>query len=437
MAGPPLTPQAPPTAAAQRSSLRPLLVWMLVLANIVVFGGIAWVWYWANRASAEVATIPVSELPSIDSVPSGSSLPLNFLLIGSDSREELPEDFPNFFGPGEGQRADVIMLIHTLPGEGRVQILSVPRDLKAEIPGQGTDKINAAYSFGGPDLMLQTVKKATGLPIHHYVEMDFVGFASIVDALGGVTMYFPYPARDNKSGLSVPAGTVELDGGMALAYARSRSYQEQRDGKWVSVEADDLGRIKRQQRLIFAIVEEAKRPSTITELGRLVEALGEHVTADSGLSSRSLVQLGWDMRSLTVEQTEAVALPVDFAPEGGVSYLVTKQPEASRVLQAFRTGERLDRAVLGPPKLQVLNGNGIAGAAGRMAERLEGEGYPIVQVGDADRQDYQQTLVIARPEELPRAEEVLATIGFGEVLPGEVPSQIDVIVVVGEDADDA
>jgi LCP family protein required for cell wall assembly len=415
--------------------VRALVVALLVAANVAVFGGVGWLWYWAGRASSEVATIPAANLPSIDAAPSAPSEPRNFLLIGSDSREALPENFPDFFGPGEGQRADVIMLVHTLPGEGRVQILSLPRDLKVRIPGEGIDKINAAYALGGPDLMVQTVKAATGLPVHQYVEMDFVGFASVVDALGGVTMYFPNPARDEKSGLQVEAGMVELNGAMALAYARSRSYEELRDGAWVTVEADDLGRIQRQQRLIFAILEEAKRPSTIAELGDLVEALGEHVSADQRFSNRALISMAWEMRSVGPADTEAAALPVEFATEDGISYVVRKDPEATRVLEAFRTGSHLATAALGPPRIQVLNGNGLPRAAADMAELLEEKGYPVVAVGDAENDDYQRTLVIARPEEITRARAVLTSIGFGEVLPaGELPPEVDVIVIVGKDA---
>ena len=416
--------------------MRALVVALLVAANVAVFAGVGWVWYWANQASDQVATIPAAQLPSIDAAPSAPSEPRNFLLIGSDSRDELPDDFPGKFGDFEGQRADVIMLVHTLPGEGRVQILSLPRDLKVSIPGQGPDKINAAYALGGPDLMVQMVKEATGLPVHHYVEMDFVGFAKVVDALGGVTLYFPNPARDEKSGLSVPAGMVELDGAMALAYARSRSYQELQDGAWVSVEADDLGRIQRQQRLIFAILEEAKRPSTVTELGNLVEALGEHVSADQGFSNRALISLAWEMRSVGPADTEAAALPVDFAIEDGFSYVVRKDPQATRVLEAFRTGSPLATAALGPPRIQVLNGNGRPGAAADMAELLEEKGYPVVALGDADNTDYRRTLVIARPEEILRARAVLQSIGFGEVLPaGELPPHVDVIVIVGDDVE--
>ena len=123
------------------------------------------------------------------------------------------------------------MLIKLYPDDGNVQILSLPRDLLVEIPGKGTDRINAAYAYGGAPLMVRTVKQVTGLPVHHYIEVDFVGFQSLVDDIGGVYLDFPYPARDANSGLSVEAGYQLLDGSQALAYARSRHYQELRDGR--------------------------------------------------------------------------------------------------------------------------------------------------------------------------------------------------------------
>ena len=100
-------------------------------------------------------------------------------------------------GSSAGQRADVIMLV-TLE-YGQVRILSLPRDLKVEVAGHGVQKVNAAYAFGGAPLMVSTVADFTGIEINHYVEMDFFGFASIVDELGGVEINFPYPARDLKS----------------------------------------------------------------------------------------------------------------------------------------------------------------------------------------------------------------------------------------------
>lgn len=372
------------------------------------------------------------ELASLDIAQTGR--PRTFLIVGSDSRERLPEDFPDFFGEFAGQRADVVMLAHMVPGQVRAQILSLPRDLKVEIPGRGTDKVNAAIALGGPDLMVETVRAFTGLPVHHYLQLDFAGFAEIVDALGGVDLYFPYPARDAKSGLQVEAGQNKLDGGMALAYVRSRQYEEHRDGRWVSVEGGDLGRIDRQQRLMFSILAEAKDPSTLLEAGGLTSALGANLTADRRFGVLAMAGIAWRLPFLGSEDVEAAALPVANSNQGGVSYVVPVEPEAQAVIEAFHSGGSMVVAAEGPPRLQVLNGNGIEGSASRTADRLAGEGYPIVGVGDADRSDYPTTLLVARPEDLERAELVADVLGFGRVVAGQVPSDVDVLVIVGLDA---
>lgn len=419
--------QPPPPAPRRRSRMsrvvRVILTVLLVVALLVIGA----LWYVSLR-------IPRVEVASLDPLAVGEAR--NFLVVGSDSRERLPDDFPNFFGPGSGQRADVIMVLHMVPGRARAQILSLPRDLRVDIPGRGTDKVNAALSYGGPDLLVQTVRANTGLPIHNYLELDFAGFAEIVDALGGVDMFFPYPARDAKSGLAVEAGQVHLSGGMALAYVRSRQYEEMRDGQWVSVESGDLGRIQRQQRLLFSILGETRNPATVARIGPLSSALGANLRADQTFGVRAMLGILWRMPFLDSQEVEAMALPVEGANIDGISYVVAAEPAAQTVTEAFRNGRSMVAAAEGPPDVMVLNGNGVQGAAAGMADRLEAEGIPVVSIGDADRSDYAQTLVVARPEAVERARMVTEAIGLGRVVTGEVPTDADVLVIVGLDAEE-
>jgi LCP family protein required for cell wall assembly len=223
------TSEAPP----KTSRLRRVLVVLLVVANVVVFGAY---FYLKNIESTFEEVVEVNEdvVAELSPPPSESSDPSTFLLIGSDSRENIPDDFADVFGSAGGQRADVIMLVQVMPDDSVARLLSIPRDLKVDLDGRGTQKINAAYAYGGGSLLVSTVRRVTGLPIHHYVEVDFAGFAAIVDEVGGVTINFPYPARDGKSGLNVAAGSQTLDGETALAFARSRSYEELRGDTWVS-----------------------------------------------------------------------------------------------------------------------------------------------------------------------------------------------------------
>ena len=254
-----------------------------------------------------------------------------YLIVGTDSRENLPDDLEGSFGDFEGSRADVIILAQVV--DGRRQLLSIPRDLRVDIPGHGTDKINAAYAFGGPDLLVETVAGATGIRANHYLEVEFGGFAGIVDALGGIELDIPYPARDLKSGLDIAAGTQTVDGATALAYARSRSYEELRDGEWVAQGGGDIARAARQRQVLTEIIGEASSVSGMVRSPWVLGALGSHLTADSDLNLLTLVGTGWAMRS--AEETDSVTLPVFGVEDGGVAYLERDEPAATEVLDAF------------------------------------------------------------------------------------------------------
>ncbi|MFP5330982.1 MAG: LCP family protein, partial [Acidimicrobiia bacterium] len=253
MSSPTPVQEESPRPRQTRRWFKRVLIALLVLANLSVFFV-----YWQLRTIENAVVESADTIPEADfdqilvDTPSDSAEPVTFLIIGSDSREGLT-DLRNF-GPAGGERADVIILLQIHPDDGTAQMLSIPRDLWVEIPGHGENKINSAFAFGGAPLMVETVSRETGVDINHYVQVDFVGFQAIVDELGGVPINFPYPARDSKSGLRVEAGTQTLDGSQALAYARSRSYQEMQGGSWVSVDANDIGRTRRQQQLIFSII---------------------------------------------------------------------------------------------------------------------------------------------------------------------------------------
>lgn len=285
----------------------------LLLFGFVLIVGVTWVAVQAIPSfEADLASAPITSAPT-------------YLLIGSDSRENLG-DLEGEFGSFAGERADVIMIAQPVGGE--VRLLSLPRDLKVEIPGNGTNKINAAYAFGGAELLAETIRTNFGIPIHQAIEVDFAGFAELVDAAGGIAIEFPYEARDIKSGLSVPAGTDVLNGAMAVAYVRSRSYEELRDGNWVSVNADDLGRTGRQQIALKALVSSMASPAGIFRVPSVLGALDAGLKRDESLGPINLlVSAGFAYRG----QIEAVTLPVLFSNEGGVSFVVENGAEAKEV----------------------------------------------------------------------------------------------------------
>lgn len=261
-----------------------------------------------------------------------------FLVVGSDSRENLPDDLEGKFGDFGGERADVIILMQVV--DDTVQLLSIPRDLKVDIPGHGTNKVNAAYAFGGPDLLVETVSAATGIRIGHYMEVGFGGFAGIVDALGGIELDFRHPARDLKSGLLVEeAGTQVVDGATALAYARSRSYEELIDGSWQSTSGGDIARTGRQREVLLEIIGKASSPSGIIRSPMVVNQVSSNLTVDESVTPMLLARTAWDFRS--AGSTQAVTLPVVGSTEGGVSYVVRSEPRATEVLEAFAGGRPL------------------------------------------------------------------------------------------------
>lgn len=370
--------------------------------------------------------------------------PLTFLVMGSDSREDLPADF-GVNDQVAGRRADVIMLA-VLDGD-QVRVLSLPRDLKVQIEGYGTEKLNAAYAIGGPALMVKTVRELTGVEINHFLEMDFYGFASIVDELGGVEIRFPYRARDTKSFLDVQAGRQLLDGKTALAYARSRQYQEWQGGGWVTVDGSDLGRIRRQQTLLYAMLESAKRPSIIFDAAGVLSAAGSHITIDASLDADRLSNLLVAARRLDRENIEVATLPVYETVERGAYYLIAVEPGASEAIAAF-AGAGTEPVSAPPPSgpesepppeaevitLKVLNGNGGSGQATAWRDRLEGYGFGVSGVADAAYFDFLTTVVTVRPGELEKGRAVIDALGFGEVQVGSVENGLDAVVIIGEDA---
>lgn len=303
--------------------------WTLGILFLLVFGAAALV------GAAFLADFQMEDAGPMPSLAAGDGI---YLIVGSDNRENLPDDLDQgFFGDFGGARADVIILAQVV--DGRRQLLSIPRDLKVEIPGHGVDKINAAYAYGGPDLLTETVASTTGIRPNHYLEVEFGGFAGIIDALGGIELDVPYPARDNKSGLVLEPGVQTVNGATALAYARSRSYEEFQNGEWVAQGGGDVARAARQREVLTKMMSGASSPSGLVRSPLVVTAVGSHLTADSELTIFDLARTGWDMRSAGV--TESMTLPVYGSEEGGVSYLVRDDPAATEVLNAFSAGQPL------------------------------------------------------------------------------------------------
>lgn len=186
----------------------------------------------------------------------------NYLLVGSDSRagaDPTDADFNAVGAEGDigGQRSDTLMVMHYVKKSGSVSLLSIPRDLWVAIGGgENHQRINTAYQVG-TDVLVRTVQRALGVPIHHYVEIDFQGFKQIVDAVGGVSVCVDYPSRDKHTGLFMKPGCSTLDGVEALAFARSRFFEQKVDGDWQIDGSSDIGRTARQRSFVEALAKSA------------------------------------------------------------------------------------------------------------------------------------------------------------------------------------
>ncbi len=327
----PPPPPAPPSPKRKGGFARKAILGLLILAVIGVFGAIGYV----KWTESKIDRISSEELVSLATVAPGSSEPLNFLIIATDDRSNLPDDWDaDVFGEFSGRRTDVMMLAHMVPGE-RIQLLSLPRDLKVNIEGHGTNRLNASYVFGGPDLLIKTVQQETGIPVHHFVEIDFGGFGRIVDSLGGVTLDFPLPGRDSKSGFEIDAGTHTLDGEMAVAYARSRHYEVYKDGSWQSTPGGDIARTQRQQDILVELFDQVASPSSAFSLPAFLPTVADNITADEGLSLALMADLGRSALTLRAANIDRITLPVENSKgSDGRAYVVPTE-EAPAVLEAF------------------------------------------------------------------------------------------------------
>jgi LCP family protein required for cell wall assembly len=296
----------PPTPAPLRRRRRSgFLTKAFLLVLVLTVGAIGWGWY---RFAA------IERVDTQGALASGGA-GTNYLIVGSDSREGLAEDDLAAAGAEGlgGQRADTMLILRV--DDSGTSMLSIPRDLWVTLdPGGNQAKINAAYN-DGPASVIRTIN-GIGIPIHRYMEVDFASFQGLVGAVGGVTIAVPNPARDPNSGLLIEeTGEVRLSGEQALAYVRSRHYEELIDGTWREDPRADLGRIERQKTFMAAVLGELTSTWNPIELDRAARAAGGGLRLDDEMTLLDALRMGWDLRGADYEIVE---LPVENfrAPDG-------------------------------------------------------------------------------------------------------------------------
>ncbi|MEX5720529.1 LCP family protein [Geodermatophilus maliterrae] len=296
-------PAARPPRHPRPRGLRRLLVALGVLVGVfvLVVGGGAW--YLTDRYAGNIDRIAdvfsgldedARPAPATPAVPGGAE-PVTFLLVGTDTRATADE------GIAAGGRSDAIMLARLSGDRQHAQLVSIPRDSWVDIPGRGVNKINAAYAFGGPTLLVQTVEQLTQVRIDHYVAIDFEGIAQVTDDLGGVDVVV---AETTSNGpYTFPAGVNHLDGDQA------RWYLGQRYG----LAGGDFDRVRRQQQFLEAVFSQLFTADTFTDPGRLDSALlavTDAVAVDESLDDSDLLGLVYSLRGLQPEDVDSFTAPV-------------------------------------------------------------------------------------------------------------------------------
>ncbi|MGH9178764.1 MAG: LCP family protein [Acidimicrobiales bacterium] len=372
--------------------------------------------------------------------------PMNVLLVGSDTRATISEEERRQFGTETqvgGQRSDTIIILHVDPRAEKAALMSIPRDLAVPISGSDSQtprRINTAFE-NGPDVLIATIREQLGVEIDHYAQVDFNGFRSLVDAIGGVTMYFPSPARDTVSGLNVAEpGCVEMDGNTALAYVRSRNYQYRESGRWHTDPTADLGRIERQQGFIRRVIGKASRVGrNPVRLNSIVNSAVPNLKIDDAFSTKDILRLAKRFKSLEPDAVEMLPLPVTQARIGGAAVLQLKQPEAAEILDRL-TGKAPPPGDAAPPpkvlpgtvRVRVLNGTGADGQAGTAAQGLRTANFGVAATGDADRYGYPQTLIRYGKGQLPKAQLLQAYVdGRSELREDAALRGGDLVLVTG------
>jgi LCP family protein required for cell wall assembly len=381
--------------ARQRRAL--LIASSLMSAMILLVSGGAWgltsyIDSHLNRVNAGTGGTPASG-------------PLNILVAGLDERTGLTQHQQALLHVGANQGetdTDTLMLVHVPASHRYVRVISLPRDSWVSIPGHGMNKINAALGLGGPQLMVQTVEQATGLTINDYVEVNFLGFVKVIDALGGVDICLPYAVNDPYSGLDMSAGMHHVNGITALEFARDRH----------SFPASDLARIENQQQLISTALSEGISSGMLANPVRLesfLSATSAAIKVDQGFN---VVRLADELRGISTKAVTFTTVPLantNYQTPTGESAVLWNTSAAAALFNQLKTdqgsagqaparhgrakpaGKGLSR---GQVSVDVYNGTMINGLSADTGTALAGLGFKVHKSGlDWKNQNLTQTVI--------------------------------------------
>jgi LCP family protein required for cell wall assembly len=363
---------------------------------------------------------------------------INICIIGKDNTED-------------SHRADTI-LFTTLDLDNKiVQVLSIPRDTRVQIPGRGWDKINHAYPYGGIELLNRTLINYLGMPIHYYIELDYSSFPKIVDLLGGVDIYVEKRLKyvDKAGGLyiDISQGSQHMDGETALKFVRFRHDA-----------LGDIGRIKRQQQFMKALLQKIANQAVSTKMPTLLKEILQAVQTD--LPAEEALKLAMYFRDIPPQNIRFFTLPGKPAVLSGVSYWLGDVNRALAMLSApiseeeQEEGNAMKDTATSPEKLieegkeqidrntiarnitcrvAVLNGDGSAGLANQFADVLQRYGIDIAYKSNARHFDYHYTSILY-PRNLERESKMLGQLlGISDALVKPSDSTTNLTIIIGHD----
>ena len=405
----------------------------------------------------------IDEIPRVQlTTASASGTATNFLIIGSDTRsfvqsEQDKQAFTDNQVTADGPaRSDTMMVLHA-DGDASY-VVSFPRDLWVEIPGHGSERINAAYNEG-PQTVIDTLAADFNVPINHYLEVNFKSFEDIVNAVGTVPVWIPQQMRDQYSGLGpfrYGPGCYPLDGAASLAYVRARHLEYYENGKWVDASGrSDIDRIERQQDFIkrlgrIAVQKATDDPSIAPDLA---DHLIPNLTADQSFDRDSFNELVRAFMGLS-EGTDGgptfATLPWDRATRSGQDVLVEKQPEADAVLAVLRGEAPIPTTTTAAPttgdtggstppvrpvdvRVLVRNASGVQGAASKTAQELEQRGYVNGGAENDARGTVDHSEIRYGSADLAKAQLLQTIVPGAQLVPDSSRSGTDIVLVLGKD----
>lgn len=433
----------------RRNRTRKIILSVVGVIVLLVAGAIVAVLAWAHGLQNEVRsglTVKQQEELNVQLSKAPPGEPFNILLLGADFRKG-----------DTAYRTDTVIVARVDPKTNKMWMLSIPRDTKVMIPGHGYDKINAAHTYGGAALTVKTVKHFTGIPIDHYMEVNFSGFENAVNQMGGVWVDVPRAINDKQAAAfsvhqraaKIAAGYQKLDGEHALTFVRSRhGFLDQ-----------DMSRMSNQQTFFRALADQLAHRTDVPTLIRVVNSIAPYIKTDMSLV---------DMMKTALAMKGAGSKNMYTATVGGTwisPYIVPDEDKLAVLAGNLKKGQPFAKSantasVVNPTgatsvatptvspaaaaavkpssiKITIRNGAGVSGYGAQAATILKAKGFKVKSVGNANQNVYTQTLVVYK-KNLAAANAVAAVLVPGAKVVksrGLYSSPTEILVVVGKDWD--